>query len=107
MRGKLVRAVERERFHFLPFDVQEADLAVPLYHGVKELLKELLPDDKKRRCRLTAMQCDIMIAATAVVNNKKLVLTEDTEDWELIRSAVERSRLGTLTVGNRNYIIGE
>ena len=47
---------------------------MPLYHGVKELLKELLPDDKKRRCRLTAMQCcNIMItAATAVVNNKKL-----------------------------------
>jgi predicted nucleic acid-binding protein len=100
-RQQFVKALDRGRFEFVPFGVPEAELAVRLYHGVKVLL----PDDRKGRRKLTDMQCDIMIAATAIACGKR-VLTRDMRDWKLIRIAVERGKLGTLTEIDRKDIIG-
>ncbi len=96
-RQRFVRLVKRDFFEFLPFDKVAADLATDIYHEMNSLVGE---EELKR------MHCDIMIAAVAV-SRGKTVLTEDVEDWNYIKLAVEGSGLGMLPVADRKDILGE
>ena len=95
-----VKLVKRDRLELLPFGKTEAELAVAIYNGVKQKVG----DDADGRSRLTAMQCDIMISATAVTH-RKLVLTQDVKDWALIKAVVEDGNLGTLPISDKKDIL--
>ncbi len=91
-RQRFVRAIDKESILILPFDRGAADVAVRIFHGVRS---RLLGAKTERRARMNELQCDIMIAAVAV-RNGKIVVTDDFDDWGLLRTVVQQERLGTM-----------
>ncbi|KKN15721.1 hypothetical protein LCGC14_0983110 [marine sediment metagenome] len=85
-------ALKREILSPLPFDQQTADIAVKLFQGVKSRLDGTKTE---KRVRMDELQCDIMIAAVAV-RNRKIVVTDDLDDWGLLQTVVQYEGLGTL-----------
>lgn len=91
-RQRFVKAMDRGRIVLLPFDRKAADIAIRLYHGIRSRLTVSKSD---RRTRMNALQCDIMIAAVAV-RNAKIVVTDDLDDWGLLRQVAQDDGIGRL-----------
>ncbi len=91
-RQNFKKALKRELLSTLLFDEQTADIAVRLFQGVRNRLDGT---KTKKRARMNELQCDILIAAVAV-RNRKIVVTDDFDDWVLLRTVVQQERLGTL-----------
>lgn len=95
-RQRFLKLVKNDGLHFLPFARSEAEIGVRIYQGIKRIL----PKNARSKARLKELQCDIMIASTAV-SHHHAVVTVDLEDWALIRQVVESGKLGILPLIDR------
>jgi len=97
-RQRFVKAMNKSVISILPFDRSAADIAIRLYHGVRS---RLTGGKAERRTRMNALQCDIMIAAVAV-RNAKIVVTDDLDDWGLLRQVVDEGGIGKLPLVSKD-----
>lgn len=97
-RQNFLKALKIELITAVPFDRTASDIAVQLFQGVRSRLSG---DKTKRRARMNALQCDILIAAVAV-RHRKIVVTDDMKDWVMLREIVQNKSVGTLPLVGRD-----
>ena len=91
-RQHFLKAIKNEVITSVPFDRTASEIAIQLYQHVHT---RLTGGKKERRARMNELQCDILIAAVAV-RHRKIVVTDDFDDWGMLREIVVSQRLGTL-----------
>jgi len=93
-RQRFVKSLDRGLIKSVPVDPDAAKLAVSIYQHVRTTLSG---DKSARRIRMNELQCDIIIAATAV-RHRRAVITDDPKDWTQLHEVVTSNKLGTLPI---------
>ena len=98
-RTRFQKLLEKGTFQFLNFGREEADVANELYVG----LRKSLGSGPEAKGRMKDLHCDMIIAATALRRQMR-VLTADVKDWILLKTVAQSRGVGTLIVLDRKDI---